>query len=128
MVLDRLRFSKEHEWVSVEGDVATVGISEYAQQQLGDVTFVELPEVGKEVEQAGVLGCVESVKAASDYFAPVSGSVVEVNTALDEHPELVNQDPYQRGWICRLKVKEPAELEALMGAEQYQGYVEGLTR
>lgn len=126
MVPEGLRFNKEHEWVALDGDVATIGISEYAQRQLGDVTFVELPEVGKEIEQMGVLGCVESVKAASDYFAPVSGSIIEVNGKLEEHPELVNQDPYGGGWICKLKLKDAGELDELMEVAQYREYVEGL--
>ncbi len=126
MVMEDLRFTKDHEWISVENNIATVGVSDYAQQQLGDVTFVELLEVSTEIEQAGMLGTVESVKAASEFFAPVSGSVVEVNTELEAHPELVNQEPYGRGWLCKLKFTKSEEVSNLMTADAYQQYVGGL--
>ena len=110
-----VRYTKEHEWVRMDGDLATLGISEYAQQQLGDVVFVELPEVGRQVSKGGSLAVVESVKAASDVYAPVSGEVVEINGAEDE------------GWFCRVRVGEPAELTQLMDAEAYKAYVAGLS-
>ncbi|MFH1849216.1 MAG: glycine cleavage system protein GcvH [archaeon] len=117
-----LKYTKEHEWVSAEGDIATVGITDYAQQQLTDVVFVELPEVGKKVEQLKPLGVIESVKSVSDLFAPIGGVVVEINKELEEHPELVNKDPFGDGWLVRLKVLKTSEFEVLMSAEQYEEF------
>ncbi len=121
-----LLYTQEHEWVSVEDDVATCGISDYAQQQLGDVVFVELPEVGKTVAQSEEIAVVESVKAASDIYAPISGEVIEVNDALEDEPGLVNGDPTGEGWFFRLRIENPEELEGLMDEDAYQDYVEGL--
>lgn len=121
-----LLYTQEHEWVSVEDDVATCGISDYAQQQLGDVVFVELPEVGKTVAQSEEIAVVESVKAASDIYAPIGGEVIEVNDALEDEPGLVNGDPTGEGWFFRLRVENPDELQGLMDEEAYQDYVEGL--
>jgi glycine cleavage system H protein len=118
------RYTKEHEWVRVDGEVATVGISNHAQEQLGDVVFVELPEVGREVAQGAAMAVVESVKAASDVYAPISGEVVEANDALSDDPALVNGDAEGAGWFCKLKVTKPAELEDLMDAAAYQTFVE----
>jgi len=120
-----MRYSKEHEWVRVDGDVATIGISHHAQEQLGDVVFVELPEVGRTVEQNAAMAVVESVKAASDVYAPISGEVVEVNNALSDDPALVNSDAEGAGWFCRLRVAKPAELEGLMDADAYRAFAEG---
>jgi glycine cleavage system H protein len=119
-----IRYTKEHEWVRVDGKVATVGISEHAQQQLGDVVFVELPEVGRQVGQHAAMAVVESVKAASDVYAPISGEVVEVNDALREDPSLVNGEAEGAGWFCKLKITKPAELDGLMDATAYRAFVE----
>ena len=117
-----LRYSKEHEWVRLEGDVATVGISNFAQEQLGDVVFVELPDVGKTVEQNGDACVVESVKAASEVYAPVDGEIVEVNAALEEDPELVNQSPTGEGWFMKFRISDPAQVEAMMDEAAYDAF------
>jgi glycine cleavage system H protein len=119
-----IRYTEEHEWVRVDGQVATVGISNHAQEQLGDVVFVELPEVGRTVSRNAAMAVVESVKAASDVYAPISGEVVEVNAALTDDPALVNGDAEGAGWFCRLKIANPAELDALMDAAGYRSFVE----
>lgn len=119
-----LRYSKEHEWVAVEDDTARVGITDYAQEQLGDVVYVELPEVGTSVQQEEPFGVVESVKAVSDIFSPVSGTVVAVNVDLPSSPEVVNADPYGEAWMIRIQIRQPAELEALMDADAYLAFVE----
>ena len=118
------RYSKDHEWVRVDGEIATVGISEHAQEQLGDVVFVELPEVGRKVEQNAAMAVVESVKAASDVYAPISGEVVEVNAALGDDPALVNRDAEGAGWFCKLKIAKPAEFDQLMDAEAYRSFAD----
>jgi len=119
------RYSKEHEWVSVEGDVGIVGITFHAQKELGDIVFVDLPKLGAKVEQGGVLGSVESVKAVSDIYAPVSGEVVEVNQALADAPEKLNEDPHGAAWIARMKLSSLAEMDGLLTAEDYQKYIGG---
>jgi len=119
-------YSKEHEWVSVDGDAATVGITDYAQGQLGDVVFVEVPEAGRAVSKGGEAAVVESVKAASDVYAPVSGTVTEGNAALADTPDLVNSDPEGEGWFFKLTLSDDGELSGLMNAEQYQDYIAGL--
>jgi glycine cleavage system H protein len=119
MVPQDLRFSKEHEWVRVEGDVATIGITDFAAGQLGDVVFVELPEVGRKVTQFGAVGVVESVKAVSDLFAPVGGEVVETNGALAGSPELLNSDPFGEGWMFRVRLADPGQADALLDAAAY---------
>jgi glycine cleavage system H protein len=121
-----VRYTKDHEYVRLEGDTAVVGITDYAQQQLGDVVYVELPAVGKSVAKGGEAAVVESVKAASEVYAPVSGEVVEVNSALESAPGTVNEDPAGRGWFFKLKVADRAELDALMTDDQYQDFVKGL--
>ena len=118
-----IRYTKEHEWVRVDGQVATVGISDHAQQQLGDVVFVELPEVGREVAQNAAMAVVESVKAASDVYAPISGRVVEANDALNNDPALVNGDAEGAGWFCKIEISKAAELEGLMDAGAYRDFV-----
>jgi glycine cleavage system H protein len=118
-----LRYTREHEWAQVEGDRARIGITDYAQDQLGDVVFVELPKVGAPVRQMQGFGVVESVKAVSDLFAPLSGEVVEVNGDLAQHPEKVNQDPYGAGWLIAIKVADAKEVDRLMGAAQYEEYL-----
>ncbi|CAG0985936.1 glycine cleavage system protein GcvH [Geobacter sp.] len=119
-------FTKEHEWVKVKEGVASVGITEYAAHQLGDVTFVELPKVGKTVKQFEVLAAIESVKAASDIYAPVSGKVTQVNEALDERPEIVNEAAEDAGWMALIEMADPAELQKLMTRDQYDEYVRSL--
>jgi glycine cleavage system H protein len=119
-----LRYTKTHEWLRQEGDVATIGLADYAQNELGDITFLELPEVGDSVTQNEPLGVVESVKAASDVYAPVSGEVVERNDALIDAPELVNQSPYGDAWLIKVKVSDSSEVDALMNPDDYDAYVE----
>ena len=124
--MSELRYSQEHEWVRLEGDTATIGITPYAQEQLGDVVFVELPEIGKKVEKGKELAVVESVKAASEVYAPISGEVVEVNSALTDAPATVNEDALGKGWFAKLKVADKGQLSGLMDEAAYQKYVEGL--
>jgi glycine cleavage system H protein len=119
MVPTDLRYTKDHEWVRVEGDVATIGITQYAADQLGDVVFVDLPPAGRAIEQFGAFGVVESVKAVSDLFAPVSGEVVEANAAVATEPELVNKEPYGGGWMLRVRVGDPAQLDELLEPAAY---------
>lgn len=120
---DNLRYTKEHEWVRIEGDEAVVGITSFAQGELGDIVYVEIETVGQELESGAVFGTVEAVKTVSDLFLPVSGSITEVNPKLNSNPELVNSDPYGEGWMVRMKVKDLADVEALMSAEAYQSLV-----
>ena len=120
------RYTKDHEYVRVEGDSAVVGISDYAQEQLGDVVYVELPAVGKTLDKGAEAAVVESVKAASEVYAPVSGEVVEVNSDLEGAPGAINEDPAGKGWFLKLKLKNPSELEELMTEEQYREYVASL--
>ncbi len=119
-------YTEEHEWIRVEGDQATVGISDHAQDQLGDIVFVELPEVGKKLAKGEQAAVVESVKAASEVYAPVSGEVTEVNGALEDKPELINQDAEGEGWFFKMKLADPGELEGLMDRDAYEKYVESL--
>jgi glycine cleavage system H protein len=118
-----LKYSKEHEWVLVEGSVATVGITDYAQDQLGDIVFVELPAIGDKVSKEDAFGVVESVKAVSDIYAPVSGKVLEVNDDLPDNPEMVNEDPYGDGWMIKIEINDSDELQDLMSAAEYEAYV-----
>jgi glycine cleavage system H protein len=120
------KYHEEHEWVRVEGDEGVVGITDYAQEQLSDVVYVELPEVGDTFERGDVVAVVESVKAASDVYMPVGGEILESNEELEDAPELVNQDPYGEAWFVRIAITDPAELEDLLDADAYQEYVEGL--
>ncbi len=115
-----LRYTKEHEWVKVDGKAARVGITDYAQAELGDVVFVELPKVGARVQQGKPFGVVESVKAVSDLFAPLSGEVKEVNSELTSRPEMVNQDPYGTGWMIVITLSSPGEVNALLPSNQYE--------
>ena len=121
-----IRFTKDHEWVRVEGDTATIGISEYAQEQLGDVVFVELPTVGADVEAGGDAAVVESVKAASEVYSPVSGRIVAVNDDLDGSPSLVNESAEDEGWFWQMELSYPDELDELMTAKDYKAFLEGL--
>lgn len=116
---DDLRYSKEHEWVRADDGNATIGITSFAADELGDIVFIELPEPGSALSQFGTFGVVESVKAVSDLYAPVSGTVVEVNDALRERPELLNSDPFGEGWIASVELSDPGELDTLMDAEAY---------
>ena len=116
---DDLRYSKEHEWVRAEESHATIGITSFAADELGDIVFVELPEVGSSLAQFGTFGVVESVKAVSDLFSPVSGTVAEINEALRDAPELLNSDPFGEGWIARVELADPSELDALMDSDAY---------
>jgi glycine cleavage system H protein len=119
-------FTQDHEWIEVDGDTGTVGITDYAQGQLGDITFVELPEAGAAVKKGDAPCVVDSVKAASDVYAPVSGTVTEANGALDSEPELVNTDAEGSGWLFRLTLSDPGELDGLMDRAAYDGFVAGL--
>lgn len=118
-----LRYTKEHEWLREEGGKARVGITAYAQQELGDVVFVDLPGEGAVVSVGDSFAVVESVKAVSDIYAPVSGRIVAVNTALEDRPELINEDPYGEGWIAVIEISEPAELQAMLTADEYKEHV-----
>lgn len=126
MVIEGLLYTKEHEWAKIDGDTATIGITDYAQEQLGEITFVELPTVGKEVEQKDELAVVESSKAASDVYAPVAGKITKVNSDLESTPEKINEGCYNAGWICTLKITDEKTIENLMDSKQYEAYLKGL--
>jgi len=117
------KYTKEHEWIKTDSDIATIGITDFAQDQLTDVVFVELPEIGKQIEQNGNLCVVESVKSVSDIFSPVSGEIVEVNKALENSPALINNDPFESGWIVKLKIKSETESAQLMTPEEYNKFL-----
>jgi glycine cleavage system H protein len=121
---DDLRYTKEHEWCRLKGNRAAVGITDHAQDQLGDIVYVELPEVGDAVKKGESFGVVESTKAVSELFAPVSGKVVEVNDPLTDTPEAINEDPYEEGWMIQVEMSDPGEAESLMDAAAYRKYVE----
>ncbi len=123
---DGLLFTKEHEWIKIEGENGTIGISEYAQHALGDITFVELPKTNVDIQQFQVMTTIESVKAASDIYAPLSGTIMEVNTELDNNPALINQHCYTKGWIAKIKVTNPQETKNLMDAASYKNFVQEL--
>ena len=120
MIPNDRRYTKEHEWVAVAGSTATIGITDFAQAELGDIVYVELPEVGRSVGAGDILGTIESVKAVSEIYAPVSGTVAEVNAALGQKPETINTDAHGAGWICKLTLSQPGEVEALMDADAYR--------
>lgn len=122
MYPENYRYTAEHEWVLVEGDTGTIGITDHAQEELGDIVYVDMPKAGTRVEAGKALGSVESVKAVSDIFAPVSGEVIEVNQTLAETPEKMNQDPHGAGWLVKIKLSNPAEASSLMDREAYQQY------
>ena len=124
--MSEIKFSEDHEWILIEGESGTVGLTDYAQEQLGDVVFIELPEVGKTLAKGDEAAVVESVKAASELYAPVSGEVTEANDALAEDPAQVNSDPQGGGWFFKIKIAEPSELDGLMDEAAYKAYVEGL--
>jgi len=121
---EELKYTEEHEWVQVEGDVATIGITDFAQDALGDVVFVELPAVGAKVEAGKPFGVVESVKAVSDVYAPVTGEVVEINEELPDTPELINSSPYEDAWMIKVRLNDPREADNLMDAAEYQEFIE----
>jgi len=123
---DDLRYTKDHEWARIEGNIATVGITRHAVEQLGDITQVDLPKEGDEVAQATVFGTVESVKAVSDLFAPLTGRVIKVNDPLQDSPEYVNEDPYDEGWMIQIELKDPGELSKLMSAADYVAFLREL--
>ena len=123
-VLPDLKYSKTHEWVRVEGDVAVIGISDHAQSELGDITYLDLPEAGRVLQHEEQFGEVESVKAVSELFSPLSGEVVETNTGISDKTEIVNEDPFGAGWLIKIRLANPAELTALMGAEDYKKFAD----
>jgi len=120
---ENFRYTKEHEWVRVDGDVGTIGITDHAQQELGDIVYVDLPKVGTRAELGKTLGSVESVKAVSDIYAPVTGEVTEVNATLADAPEKLNADPHGEAWLVRIKLAAPAEVEQLLSAAEYEAYI-----
>lgn len=122
---EAIRCTSEHEWVRVEEGLAVVGLTDYAQSELGDIVYVELPEVGARFEKGEVFGTIESVKSVSDINSPISGEVKEVNTELEAHPELVNQDPYHQGWIVKLDMDDPSEMDDLMTDAEYEEFISG---
>jgi glycine cleavage system H protein len=125
---DNLKYTSEHEWISVEGSVATVGITDHAQSELGDVVYVELPTVGTSLDAKASFGTVESVKALSDLYSPIAGQVELLNEALEDAPELVNDDPYGKGWMIQIRIEDPTELQGLMSADAYREYLEEESR
>ena len=125
MVIEGLLYTKDHEWARIDADVATIGITDYAQQMLGELVFVELPDIGKEFAGHDELAVVESTKAAKDIYSPVAGKVIEVNGELESQPELINQDCYNAGWICKLQITDTKSVESLMDSKQYEEYLGG---
>jgi len=123
MYPDELHYTKQHEWVRLSGDVGTIGITDYAQKELGDIVYVDLPRVGTKVEQSKVMGSVESVKAVSDLYSPVSGEVIELNDALATAPEKLNESPHGEGWLVKIRLSSPDELRSLLAAADYEKYV-----
>lgn len=120
---DNLKYTKEHEWILLEQKTATIGITDYAQSQLGDIVFVELPDLDDEVKQDGTFGVIEAVKTVADLFAPVSGKVIEINLDLEDSPDLINSDPYGAGWIIKAQIENNDEIAALMSSSEYQEYI-----
>ena len=123
MYPENFRYTKEHEWVSVEGDTGTVGITDHAQSELGDIVYVDLPKIGAQLDQGKSLGSVESVKAVSDIYSPVSGEIVAINGELADHPEKLNTDPHGDAWLVKVKLSDPLQVQNLMSAADYQSYV-----
>ncbi len=126
-VVDYYFYTKEHEWVSIEDDIATIGITDYAQEQLGDITFIELPSVGQEIEQFEEFAAIESVKAANDIFAPISGKITEVNNCLEADPGLINRSAYEKGWLAKVKISDPEETSSLMTSEEYLKFLKNVS-
>jgi len=125
-IIEHYHYTKEHEWVNIVDSTATIGISDYAQETLGDITFIELPAVGDEVEQFEQFASVESVKAASDIYSPMSGKIIEVNSDLEKNPGLINRDCYEKGWIIKIEISQPEEASKLMVNEEYENYCASL--
>lgn len=119
-----LKYTKEHEWVKVDGNVATVGITDWAQSELGDIVFVELPDIGAEISQMDAFGTIEAVKAVSELYAPIGGKVIEINSALDDDPMAINKDPYGDGWMIKVEVSDASQLEQLLDADGYKGIID----
>ena len=119
-----LKYSKDHEWIKVDGDTAIIGITDFAQRELGDIVYVEIESVGEELEEQSVFGTVEAVKTVSDLFMPLNGEVLEFNTALEDTPEAVNEDPYESGWMIKIKIQNPDQLNVLLNADQYKSLIE----
>ncbi|MBN1271285.1 MAG: glycine cleavage system protein GcvH [Candidatus Aminicenantes bacterium] len=119
-------YSKDHEWIKIDGDIGTIGITDFAQNQLGDVVYVEMPDKGTQLEFHQSIGVIESVKAVSDVYSPVSGEVIEFNEKLNESPELINQKPHDEGWIIRIKIKDESDLQKLMSVDEYEKFLEGI--
>jgi glycine cleavage system H protein len=115
-----LKYTKDHEWARVEGDVATIGITDYAQSELGDIVFIELPEIGRKTKQAESFGTIEAVKAVSDLFAPLSGEIIEINNTLTDQPEVINKDPYGEGWLVKIKFADQSEIANLLDKSKYE--------
>jgi glycine cleavage system H protein len=126
MYPDNFYYTKDHEWLKIDGEKAKIGITDFAQKQLGDVVYVELPQPGAQLEFHQSMGVIESVKAVSDIFSPISGDIIETNEELNDSPELVNDDPHGKGWIVQIKIKDETELEKLMSASEYEKFLEGL--
>ncbi len=126
MDLKTYKFSKDHEWVKLEDDIAIIGVSDYAQKEMGDVVYIELPEKGNSFSKGDTCSNIESVKAVNDIFTPLSGEVVDVNTSLEDTPENINKDPYDSGWIFKIKISDSAELTDLLDADQYEEYLKGI--
>lgn len=124
MIPENLKYTKKHEWVKIENDEAIFGITDHAQSELGDITFIEVPEKGTAIKQSQNFSTVESVKAASDIYAPLSGEIIDANEELANAPELINKSPYEKGWICRIKIANPDEVSNLMDAKAYKEYLE----
>jgi len=124
MYPEEFQYTKDHEWIRLDGDTGTIGITDHAQKELGDIVYVELPNSGEEVIAAETFGTVESVKAVSEVFSPVTGKVTAVNTKLQEHPELLNSDPHAGAWLIRVQISDPKELEGLMSSEEYEAYIQ----
>ncbi|MFC2347362.1 MAG: glycine cleavage system protein GcvH [Bacteroides sp.] len=120
---DKIRYSEDHEWIRVDGSEATIGITDFAQSELGDIVFVDIPEVGIELAKGEVFGSIEAVKTVSDLILPASGELLEVNKLLEDNPETINSDPYDKGWIIRIRLKDPKEVDSLMDAAQYQAFI-----
>ena len=119
-----LKYSKDHEWIKVDGDKATIGITDFAQRELGDIVYVEIESLGEELDEQSVFGTVEAVKTVSDLFMPLNGEVLEFNTALEDTPEAVNEDPYESGWMIKIRIQNPDQLNVLLNADQYKSLIE----
>ncbi len=125
MIPEGLKYTKEHEWVKIEGDTAIVGITDFAQKELGDIVFVEIDTEGERLEKDDIFGSIEAVKTVSDLFMPLNGEIIEVNTALADAAEVVNTDAYQEGWMIKIKIEDPAQIDDLMSADQYAAHIQG---